>query len=61
MKTKTLLWVAVAGGAVLLFVNREKVNGSVVRSVRKTVSKNMEEQHPWVHWAYTSIYGDENP
>ncbi len=58
MKQHTI-WLMVAGVSVLLFINRESAKTSVVRSMKKTLSKEMEESHPWSHWVYTTIAGDE--
>ena len=58
MKQHTI-WLMVAGVSVLLFINRENAKTSVVRSMKKTFSKDMQETHPWSHWVYTTIAGDE--
>ena len=58
MRKKTI-WILVAGVTVLMFLNRERAKTSVVRSMKATFSKDMEEKHPWSHWVYTTIAGEE--
>ena len=53
-------WLLVAGATLVLFLSRKPIVGSAVQSMKRGATADLEKKHPWVHWAYTSVYGDED-